>query len=809
MKIQEKTTLAVILAAALMFLVATIRAHNGAYLVPSPGRPAAAITLDGVETGAEWTGATPATFDIDYGGGDPLKGHVKALHKIDGIYLLVNIEDANTNINDTLEILFDINHNGTVMTEASDFGVEVKRENVANAKKWGPANADHNTWLNIPPANVGMTTGGAGWTVEFHLPTGAPSNLALGANGGVVGIYFSIYNADNAFGLPSAKYTQWPKPPMASPDALLDTTPDQWGNYAFDPASTFPNITVTDVRRGDDGPANYTILSRTGTNRFDVGVSNPGGTAIGNATNVRLNLYLAARGIGEPWHRLDQTATIDADCAAVVPWPSTVLLQNKVCMGAVSLGDISNQLLANVVANTADYTIKKGVARLDGGAVTIPAGPNNYYQVLNWSLMGQGQDSYFAGDRAHECMLAEALSPNDPNPADNTVQANMDFESLGGGGGGRGGGGDFRWGMGNAGFAQYDPARGKDMFLEVSMRNMDKQAGWEYKLDGVKSLDRENLFVAHLQGKESIEARLFLSAPSADVMGLTLKENMIVRPQAGGFQVNAQVPSGEPPVYVKVVGGSTLLIANYAFTGNDEQSVDLDGNGKLLPPNGPSGLPASAFQNAVHRIGERFRVLLAPNAPLGALVGSWDNFRTAFLIAEGVQVKVPAGARFLALGINDGLGFYQDNTGTGFRVKIVQRAGGTASSGMPTMMKASFESAPMTQQRTGTPDILPIRDVMPTFCINGYEDIGQKRSIDGTPHELFRYIGNVCWGIINVYPPDRSEKPDQGDAFDGQVPPKPKGCGSSRKGGFAFASFMTLLGIVVIRRSVRRKVRAK
>jgi hypothetical protein len=420
-------------------------------------------------------------------------------------------------------------------------------------------------------------------------------------------------------------------------------------------------------------------------------------------------------------------------------------------------------------------------------------------------------------------MMAEAIYPNDPNPLNNRDQRNMNFVALAGGGAGGGGGGagaaakvagganeaGFAWGLGNAGFGKYDPAVGKDMFLQVDMKNMDRRAGWDFRLDGVKPGERENVFVAHLVGKESQQARLRLKAPPAEALGNTLKENLIVSPKAGGFQVNAKIPSGEAPVYVKVNGGTTLQIVNYAFTANDEQNVDLDGNQKLFPPNGPGGLPASSLQTAIQKLGDKYRFLLAPNAPLGALVGSWDNFQTAFLIGNGVQVRVPANARFLALGINDGLGFYGDNAGTGFRVKIAERIADASPpvppAGTPGRTLGTAKAAVDSQSDPAAGNVIPISEVMPVLCINGYEDVGQKRSLGGTQHELFRYIGKVCWTIVNVYPPNRSDKPDQGDAFDGPKVPKPKGCGSGRKGSFAFASLITLLGFFAIRRRTSGK----
>jgi hypothetical protein len=758
MNTRKKISLLAALASIPFLLVGTVWAHNPGYVVASPGKPPATIiTINGVEGAGEWAGAY--VFAIDYGMGDPFTATVKALHKADGIYLLVVINDTTNNGNDSLQIRFDINHNGTAMTEASDWGDEVRRNGQAT---WGAANTDPGTWTNIPGANVAVVSGGNSWTVEFHLPTGAPSGLDLGT--GTVGIHFMLFDADQAFGANSAKFKQWPNPPIADPHALLDGTPNQWGNDVFDPATTFPNIAVTDVRRADDGPENYYTISHTANNRFDVKVKNPGGTAIANAANVRLNLYLAARGLGEPFHRLDTDGTLDSDCNAYPPASSIPFAD--VCNGAGdSLPDINTKSINDVVANTAKYTIKDGTNRLDGGSIIVLGGTESYFQVMNWDTTIP-QDSFFTSvvvngstyNRQHQCMRAEALAANDPNVADNLKQVNMDFVCVPGGGGS-----SYHFSIGWAGFFKYDPTIGKEMLLQVDLKNMSRQAGWDFKLDGARQVS-ENVFVAKVQGRQSVAAQLNLRAPVPEIIGRTLKENLMVPPKAGGRQANAKIPSGGPPIYVKVEPGSTLLIANYSFHEKDEQSVDLDGQGRLLPSNGPAGLPASYLEQFLRRVGDKSKLLLARGVPLGALVGSFDNFRTAFSVAEGVQVKVPAGANFLALGINDLIGLFDDNTGTGFRVKIVQRSEKNTASVTSTTLKTSF-APEATAQQPPRLQILPLSEVMPTLCISGYEDTRQTRTIGGTSHELFRYIGNVCWGVINVFPRNRSERPDQGDPF--------------------------------------------
>src|SRR5205823_514962 len=58
-----------------------------------------------------------------------------------------------------------------------------------------------------------------------------------------------------------------------------------------------------------------------------------------------------------------------------------------------------------------------------------------------------------------------------------------------------------------------------------------------------------------------------------------------------------------------------------------------------------------------------------PLQHVGALIGSFDNFKTGFVIGSDSTLVVPANAKFLYLAINDFAGQFKDNTGT-FQVNL-------------------------------------------------------------------------------------------------------------------------------------------
>jgi hypothetical protein len=427
-KMNMYRTFAIVTATLVLGPIAVAEAHNPCCTVKSPGVPGAAISLDGVSQPGEWTGGT----SISVGGGNPLNGTLTVLHKADGIYILAVINDSSKNDNDAFNLRFDINHNGGATTDMDDFGVRILRNGQA---LWGPASTVPDNWSPVPADLVGVTPGATFWTVEFHLPTGAPSNLSLST--GTIGTYFSLYNRDDVFGPNSAKYAQWPPAPLADPNALLDGNPDQWANYVFNPETTFPNVAVTDVRRDNAGQSNHNTIAYTGINSFAAQLRNPGGTAIPDATNVRVNLYLGARGIGESWHRMDTNTVLRADCSAPdAAWNSQVLAKSDVCNGPLPLPDISTMTINNVVGNTAKYTIQNGLVmnRTGGDNITVPSATQNYFPVIDWNVTPQ-QGSFFVPvtvngmsfDRAHQSMLAEIIVPSDPNLGSNLVQVNMNF----------------------------------------------------------------------------------------------------------------------------------------------------------------------------------------------------------------------------------------------------------------------------------------------------------------------------------------------------------------------------------------------
>lgn len=688
----------------------------------------------------QWEDAN--AYHLTIGSEDPipeiLVAEVYAVHSDDGIFLRLEITDNITHKLDKVRVLFDLPYGINDDLEA-DCGIVAERQGIGY---WGLITKGDINWDEISLDSLKVSElGTKPWIVQFYFPfkDNPCKEMDIPKPNDRIGIFFQLMDQDH-----DTNNNKWPYDSGNSDD------PATWGDYIFDPEHISPVLTIEDV--GNVYTSDRRMISLDTLNSFEIVVENKEPNAILDAENVRANLYLTPRGFGAaPWHRIDQEDILASDCDPGQTWLSKGVTRTEVCGNGEPWPDMSDKSvdLENLKVN---YTIIDGVERKENSASFIvsadlkkPLGK----RVLQWQLTNSQKDKYEnvfqqISKFQHQCMLAEILYETDNGTASHTKQVNMDFEDLTGGTTQT-----FQFHVGSAQFLQYNPEVGKEMFMRMVDKNMDTQLGWRYELENVDQID-EGLYVVPLQGNSSVAVQLHLTAPPADRFGLTLKENLMIPAQAGGRTKYIAAPSGQAPIHVRVKAGTRLLVTNYSFDDQDFQSVDLDGVADLLPINGVRGVPYVDWEGYVNQTGANPGNLLVPTAPPGTLVGSFDQFRTGFTIGQGVQVVVPPKAGYLSLAINDIVGRFNDNGGTGFRVKVVQQNTTPFPGVQPSL-------------RPGQLQIVPISDVMPTLCVSGYEKLNEKLIIRGEQHDQYRYIGNVCWGIVNVYPPNRSPIPDRGD----------------------------------------------
>ncbi len=74
----------------------------------------------------------------------------------------------------------------------------------------------------------------------------------------------------------------------------------------------------------------------------------------------------------------------------------------------------------------------------------------------------------------------------------------------------------------------------------------------------------------------------------------------------------------------------------------------------------------------------------------------------------------------------------------------------------------SSKAAESVVAEEGRIQAIPITEVLPQVCVNGYEDTGHKESISKQKYELYRSIGNVCWTVTAILQ-EGNPKPEKGD----------------------------------------------
>jgi len=188
---------------------------------------------------------------------------------------------------------------------------------------------------------------------------------------------------------------------------------------------------------------------------------------------------------------------------------------------------------------------------------------------------------------------------------------------------------------------------------------------WTYVFPTAKVLGLKHLgngyYRITLKGNETrlIPITLIGGKMPVDPVAVTLSA------QAGGKAINPQ--SGEMFRDVPVKAGQVLTII---ATGQ----IFLQ-PGERKTPNGPDGVQIKFDQNLTTAAASAPRFLLNssfynPFDRVGALIGSFDGFRTSFVIGSNSTFMVPEGATTLSLAVNDVAGGFSDNTGA-FVVNII------------------------------------------------------------------------------------------------------------------------------------------
>jgi hypothetical protein len=183
---------------------------------------------------------------------------------------------------------------------------------------------------------------------------------------------------------------------------------------------------------------------------------------------------------------------------------------------------------------------------------------------------------------------------------------------------------------------------------------------WSYRFLNAAAIGlkpvRGGFYLVELKPGESKEVEIEITGAAMPMQTLRTR----VGPRAGGAAVRP--PSGDKPVTLPVKPGTMLTLVASGLV-----AVDLSHEKER--PTGPEGYPDRRFAEFPMLMGKASAFVGWEN--VGALIGSFDAFKTAFRIGGATSVVVPDRATRLYLAVNDIRGLYGDNKGRGYDVRIV------------------------------------------------------------------------------------------------------------------------------------------
>ncbi len=223
-----------------------------------------------------------------------------------------------------------------------------------------------------------------------------------------------------------------------------------------------------------------------------------------------------------------------------------------------------------------------------------------------------------------------------------------------------------------------------DYVLRVNWQNIGNKGGWKYEFEdshdtGLKRIGKLKSYYS-LRVKTGETKRVRVEIRGGSIPG-TAKQYMLPA-TAGGTLLSPA--NGTPPLEIPVKPGTTMAVVAHGAIRlhSKEGAPSNDANGTLLgppPQQGPGVAGAPGASNSAQVCDNCGRGALLKDGYYraaehqGALIGSFDGFKTAFVIGTNSTFLVPGAATTLALAVNDQAGQYADHTGN-FQLNVIASA---------------------------------------------------------------------------------------------------------------------------------------
>ena len=317
----------------------------------------------------------------------------------------------------------------------------------------------------------------------------------------------------------------------------------------------------------------------------------------------------------------------------------------------------------------------------------------------------------------------------------------------------------------------FKPPSGEKSFqyiMRVKWQNIPPaySEGWIYALDNADAIGLVDMgngyYSMSLNLREEKHVAISISGGTMPVT----PQQFLLSPRAGGKLLPN--PSGEEPLEIAVKSGKMVTVIASGL-------IMLDPQNEKGRKNGPNG-----FSNARW---SRSRFLLPsgyykPWQNIGALVGSFDGFKTSFVIGPDKTFLVPDGASRLSLAVNDTSGAYDNNDGKGFTLNVII----TEPLFLPTRLAAPGNAA------FGVPALPQAGSNMPGL------DIDVFQAVDYVEPDTVKLLNQTGYVAYRVYATHAEE-----------IVPGVCACGQAMGKGLGVSALMMVFGLAFIWRRAQRR----
>lgn len=350
-------------------------------------------------------------------------------------------------------------------------------------------------------------------------------------------------------------------------------------------------------------------------------------------------------------------------------------------------------------------------------ATPAAGNPTGYQSILatdtalysiNWQTQNQAERDFYSANR-HWCVRVD-LDSTDPSTVfyDSSAQANMDFVEIAS---------PFKANatIATKGYVLPKDSRQHDFIVEEKFYNTDPKMKWQSQIEGMNKVNSRGIYKLSIAPEKNAKLGFAVLPP---VVAIPYKEYQVKPGMDGGNNPYVQIPVRKGQI-VTLISQGTVVVPPIGGT--------EPGTGPVVT--GPLGrtVKSTTLTKPVLYKSRTDQV------QLGALVGSWDNFKeSSFMIGAAKSLKVPAGAKYLYLATNSIKGKEGEIAGTGYQTRAIV-------SDIKDYQLKTNPSLGLTNKYT---DVVPLGSNLPTVIYRGKRKTGKTLTIKGKTLHVYDSVGS-------------------------------------------------------------------